>query len=163
MAALVLLLLIAALGAVAVVAVAVRQPTATGPVLTVREYLSGPSGGNAQPLRYRLRLNQVIRLRGVLQPPDVRQNPSPMGAVLYDAASYAGEGVAIYYGPSDSLAARLRGLPLLARLVPLPPTADRPLLGQMATYRLRAIRCTDIHPVCNAQVVVLQLADGGTP
>ena len=45
MAALVLLLLIAALGAVAVVAVAVRQPTATGPVLTVREYRPVAVGG----------------------------------------------------------------------------------------------------------------------
>ena len=108
----------------------------------------------------------MVRLRGFLQPLAAPQNTTPVAPLatgLFDTARFTGDGVAVYYGPPDPLVARLRGLPLLGRLIPFPPTADHPRLAQLATYRLRVIRCRTVYPRCDARAVLLQLIDGGTP
>lgn len=159
MAALVVVLLVA----VIVGANVVRQPAAMEPTYTVAQYLSAPSRLNPNPLRFRLHVGQTVRVRGVLQPLANRQNATLPATGLFDTPSFAGIAIAVYYGPPDPLAARLRRLPLLGSLIPFPPTANHPLSGRLATYHLRAIGCRTVHPLCNAHEVLLQLADGGTP
>lgn len=163
-AALVVVLLVATI----VGADTVRPPTATGPVYTVGQFLSPPSRRQPIPLRFRLQVGQIVRVRGVLQPLVNQQNVTPPAALspaagLFDTARFTGIGIGVYDGAPDPLAARLRGLPILTGLIPFPPTADHPLSGRLATYRLRVIRCRTIHPLCTAHAVLLQLADGGTP
>ncbi len=167
--ALVVLLLIAGI----VVAGAVRPPTATGPTYTVGQSLSRAPW---QRLRWRncivwgqqcLRLGQSVRVRGVLQPIPNGRSATPLEGSLFGTAASAthGVGLAVYYGPPDSLVARLRAVPLIARLIPLPPTADHPLLGRLATYRLHVIRCQTFDPLCPVfpRSLRVELADGGTP
>lgn len=150
-AALVVLLLVAGI----VVTSAVQRLATTEPTSTVGQYLSNSP-------RQRLHVGQIVRVRGVLQPLPAVRSVTPLKGALFDtvAAASHGVGLAVYYGPPDPLVSRLRAVPLIARLIPLPSTADRPLLGRLATYRLRVIRCRNIDLSCAWQ---FELVDGGTP
>lgn len=141
----------------------VRRSTMTGPIYTVRQYLAPPTRRHPVPRRWHLHPGEIMQVRGVLQPLTAQQKATFPATGLFDTANFAGIGIAVYYGAPDPLAARLRSLPLLPRLIALPATANHPLTGRFATYHLRVIRCRTIYPKCPARATILQLVDGGTP
>lgn len=154
-------------GAVALaagIAAAVIRPTAAGPLYTPAQFA-------ALHLRARLRVGQTLYLKGIL-----RDSGSPgwggwggwsgwsgwdgSGVIAESPSSlWGGVRVFVIYGPRSGLS-RLRGAPLVGPL--LPPTADHPLTGKVAVFRLRAVRC-GVSPICTFRTPALQLQDGGTP
>jgi len=72
------------------------------------------------------------------------------------ATTYAEIDIAL--GPPNPILDALRRIPLLNPIVPA--TADHPIVGRPATYRLRLIRCAQ--PSCTLPLpAIWQLQDGG--
>ena len=124
------------------------------------EPLYTPAQFTAHNVLPRLQIGQMIRLRGRLQA--VLPNTGSPYDLIYGADGRTSTSVLVLSGPSNPLIERLRGLPLVGPLLPLPPTPDHPITGRTATFRLRAVPCTATALTCAFRVVDLQLVDGGT-
>lgn len=67
--------------------------------------------------------------------------------------------IGVMLGSPNPILDALRRAPLLGRLVPV--SAEQPIIGRPATYRLRLIRCRP--PACSLPVpTVWQVQDGGS-
>src|SRR5579875_3406208 len=130
--------------AASITAVVVRQPLASAPVYTPAQFA-------ALHLRSRLHIGQTLFIKGMLRDfgtfygwrgSGAISQASPMGAI----------GVFVLYGPRSNIS-RLRGVPLIGRLVP--PTADHPIMGQVAVFRVRVVQCA-VFPVCSFRTPALQ-------
>lgn len=126
--------------------------TANGPVYT-------PARFAALGVRSQLKFGQVIRIRGIMQP--LWPHMGPADGVIFERQRGGSDGVFVLFGPGSPVVSRLRGLPLVGPLVP--PTADEPLTGKIATFRVQAVACTAAYFVCAFRSPDLQLQDGGTP
>jgi hypothetical protein len=124
------------------------------------EPLYTPAQFAAHNVLLNLKIGQMIRLRGRLQA--VLPNAGSPYDLIYGADGRTSTSVLVLSGPSNPLIERLRGLPLVGSLLPLPPTPDHPITGRMATFRLRAVRCMATALTCAFRVIDLQLVDGGT-
>ncbi len=143
-----------------------RRPRAMfGPTYTPSQVTIGGTGWQVLVggKLYRLQLGQHFYLRGAIW----SISPShPAVTGVFDSMSMnkamgsRNTGIVVAIGPSDPLHAMLRRVPLVGSILPLPPTADHPLIGHVATYRVALVPCGDL---CAPGLSIIQLQDGGNP
>lgn len=144
--------LLALLGAAMVAAAPLRDPAPRA--FTPLQFAA------AHPF-YTLKIGQTFRITGTLQPwwwPKSAVIAPPGGQTW--TWGWRHRAVVVTYGSTNALFARLRRFPLLKAFVP--PTADHPLTGRVATFRVRVVPCRAGVPFCRWRPVTLQLEDGGT-
>ncbi len=110
--------------------------------------------GTSHPLQ----LGQHFYVRGAIWS---ISTPHPEVAGVFDSMSRNNAtGIVVALGPKDRLRDMLRRLPLVGSILSLPPTADHPLIGRVATYRVALVACGNL---CASGLSTIQLQDGGTP
>jgi len=112
-----------------------------------------------QPPSPLFRRGWTIQVQGVL---GVEPAAPPNAYTLRDRTyrvPMAHPGLMIAGGSSDPLVTAVRRVPVLAALIP--PTADRPLLGRMATYRIEYIGPPPCLPSCEP-VAPWRFLNGGS-
>ena len=117
------------------IAGATRQPVLAGPLYTPWQLAVGGQFSH-------LRLGQRFRLRGAIWSTSAAQTR----AGLFDSLSRTnGTGIAIVFGPADSLQAMLHRLPLVG--ASLPHTADHPITDRIVTFQVELVRAVLSSPI----------------
>lgn len=144
-----ILLLLAALGLGAMVAVGSHHSVLRGPVYTVDQFLT-------RGYAFRLLRGQSAWVRGTAA--DSNLYPNILLIEGPARGSPGGIGLMVYRGSENPLWARLRKMPLLASFVP--PTAAHPLTGRTATYRVEFVGCPNA-PACSNGMTEWRLESSG--
>ena len=145
-----LLLALVSVGLLVSVAAGVTRPTPGGRVYTVPQFVAQLTRNG----RFRMpQRGQVFRVHGELRGPAWMAGT---GYALGDKTARGFAGLGVNSAPPIIAFVLLRRVPVLGGLVP--PTADQPLTGQLATYQVVWVGCPG-YPRC--QRSPWQLASGG--